>query len=244
MDDTDPELLRGVAAGDERAFEHLYRRHAPALLAYAQGLLGGERVSVSAHLEACPACAAEVESWRRVGSAVRERAAGVPAPAPALFAAILGRLGHPAAREDTRVAVPRFTAEIGGRPLRRALGVLARQRALIGWPVWALSASVLAIGTALAALGPAGFAERVLGTVVPLVAALAVAGRAFPQLTEREYEILELVARGLGNQAVAARLQVSPKTVANTVSGILVKLAVPDRAGAIAAARDAGLGRT
>ncbi|MEV0973156.1 zf-HC2 domain-containing protein [Microtetraspora glauca] len=147
------------------------------LAGYAAGVLpGAEGVSVSAHLEACPACAAEVESWRRVGSAVRERAAGVPAPAPALFAAILGRLGHPAAREDTRVAVPRFTAEIGGRPLRRALGVLARQRALIGWPVWALSASVLAIGTALAALGPAGFAERVLGTVVPLVAALAVAG--------------------------------------------------------------------
>lgn len=58
---------------------------------------------------------------------------------------------------------------------------------------------------------------------------------------DREYEILELVASGLGNQAIAARLGVSPKTVANAVSGVLVKLGVRDRAGAVAAARAAGL---
>ncbi|MCC5579776.1 MULTISPECIES: response regulator [Microtetraspora] len=96
-----------------------------------------------------------------------------------------------------------------------------------------------------AALGQAVFGPGAAEAVIALLhAPPRTSERAFPQLTEREYEILELVARGLGNQAVAARLQVSPKTVANTVSGILVKLAVPDRAGAIAAARDAGLGRT
>ncbi|MEV0973155.1 RNA polymerase sigma factor [Microtetraspora glauca] len=63
MDDTDPELLRGVAAGDERAFEHLYRRHAPALLAYAQGLLGGERGPAEEALQET-----FVAVWRGAGS--------------------------------------------------------------------------------------------------------------------------------------------------------------------------------
>jgi DNA-binding NarL/FixJ family response regulator len=81
----------------------------------------------------------------------------------------------------------------------------------------------------------AGAAEAVIGL---LHAPPRTAPRPFPQLTDREYEILELIAEGLGNQAIAARLQVSPKTVANTVSAILTKLGVPDRA----AARRAFLG--
>lgn len=54
--------------------------------------------------------------------------------------------------------------------------------------------------------------------------------------------MLDLVAAGLGNQAISRRLQVSSKTVANTVSVVLVKLGVPDRAHADAKARAAGLG--
>jgi DNA-binding NarL/FixJ family response regulator len=54
-------------------------------------------------------------------------------------------------------------------------------------------------------------------------------------------EILGLVGMGLGNQAIAARLRISAKTVANTVSNILVKLGVADRAGAVAVARQQGL---
>ena len=54
--------------------------------------------------------------------------------------------------------------------------------------------------------------------------------------------MLDLVAAGLGNQAISRRLQVSSKTVANTVSVVLVKLGVPDRAHAAAKARAAGLG--
>lgn len=71
------------------------------------------------------------------------------------------------------------------------------------------------------------------------------AGRAepFAQLTAREREVLDLVARGLGNAAIAARLGIAPKTVRNVVSTVLVKLHAADRAGAIAAAREAGLGR-
>jgi DNA-binding NarL/FixJ family response regulator len=64
----------------------------------------------------------------------------------------------------------------------------------------------------------------------------------FPQLTEREREILELVAQGRSNTAIAARLQLSQKTIRNNVSNILAKLQVADRAQAIVRARDAGLG--
>ncbi|NBE99287.1 response regulator transcription factor [Nonomuraea sp. KC401] len=64
----------------------------------------------------------------------------------------------------------------------------------------------------------------------------------FPQLTEREHQVLELVARGMGNAAIAHRLDVSAKTVRNHVSNILTKLHVADRSAAIVRAREAGLG--
>jgi DNA-binding NarL/FixJ family response regulator len=64
----------------------------------------------------------------------------------------------------------------------------------------------------------------------------------FPDLTEREREILNLVAQGLTNQAIAERLVLSPKTVRNQVSSIFSKLQVADRAQAILRAREAGLG--
>jgi DNA-binding NarL/FixJ family response regulator len=64
----------------------------------------------------------------------------------------------------------------------------------------------------------------------------------FPELTEREHEVLELIARGFANQAIAGRLFLSPKTVRNHVSNIFSKLQVADRAQAIVRAREAGLG--
>jgi DNA-binding NarL/FixJ family response regulator len=90
--------------------------------------------------------------------------------------------------------------------------------------------------------------EVILG---PAVAALALSqlsgGRSgssspFPALTERELEVLELVARGLDNTSISRRLVLSPKTVRNVVSNVLTKLAVPDRSAAIVRAREAGLG--
>jgi DNA-binding NarL/FixJ family response regulator len=65
---------------------------------------------------------------------------------------------------------------------------------------------------------------------------------AFPELTEREREVLELVAQGLSNQQITRRLVVSPKTVRNHISNIFAKLQVADRAQAIVRAREAGLG--
>jgi len=64
----------------------------------------------------------------------------------------------------------------------------------------------------------------------------------FPDLTPRENEILELVAKGLTNGAIAEKLVLSPKTIRNHVSNIFSKLQVATRSEAIIKARDAGLG--
>ncbi|MCB5168315.1 response regulator transcription factor [Streptomyces bambusae] len=63
-----------------------------------------------------------------------------------------------------------------------------------------------------------------------------------PELTSREREVLDLVARGLDNLAVSRRLALSPKTVRNHLSNILTKLRTATRAEAIVRARQSGLG--
>jgi DNA-binding NarL/FixJ family response regulator len=68
------------------------------------------------------------------------------------------------------------------------------------------------------------------------------AAAAFPELTDRERDILERIARGDANHLIAQRFGLSDKTVRNHVSSILNKLQVADRAQAAVRARDAGLG--
>jgi DNA-binding NarL/FixJ family response regulator len=65
----------------------------------------------------------------------------------------------------------------------------------------------------------------------------------FPELTVREAEILELLAQGLTNAAMAEKLFLSPKTIRNQVSNIFSKLQVASRSEAIIKARDAGIGK-
>lgn len=65
----------------------------------------------------------------------------------------------------------------------------------------------------------------------------------FPELTPREREVLDLIAGGVNNQAIAGRLHISPRTVGNHISNIFSKLQVSDRAQAIVKAREAGYGR-
>jgi DNA-binding NarL/FixJ family response regulator len=65
----------------------------------------------------------------------------------------------------------------------------------------------------------------------------------FPELTTRERDVLDRVAAGEANAAIADGLGLSEKTVRNNVSSIFAKLLVADRAAAVAKARDAGLGR-
>lgn len=64
----------------------------------------------------------------------------------------------------------------------------------------------------------------------------------FPQLSSRELEVLELLARGQPNADIANALHLGRQTVRNYVSSIFAKIGVQDRAGAIVRARDAGLG--
>src|SRR5215211_7606855 len=64
----------------------------------------------------------------------------------------------------------------------------------------------------------------------------------FPDLTDREREVLALIAQGLTNNAIAERLILSPKTIRNYITEIFSKLQVADRAQAIIRARNAGLG--
>ncbi|MGY2129413.1 response regulator [Blastococcus sp. SYSU DS0617] len=84
-----------------------------------------------------------------------------------------------------------------------------------------------------------GVAERVRGF---FVAGAGAAVEPFPQLSEREREVLRLAAEGRANAEIARRLFLSEKTVRNHVSSIFTKLGVSDRAQAVARARDAGLG--
>lgn len=99
-----------------------------------------------------------------------------------------------------------------------------------------LVAAVRAVARGEALFG-AGIAARMLDLF-----GRSAATSPFPQLTERESEVLGLLAAGVDNAVAARRLGVSPKTVRNHVSAIITKLHVPDRTAAILRARDAGLG--
>jgi DNA-binding NarL/FixJ family response regulator len=92
-----------------------------------------------------------------------------------------------------------------------------------------------------------GVAERLMHFFAtppstPLDATHGGSALAFPELTEREREVLALIAQGLTNSAIADQLVLSPKTVRNYITEIFSKLQVADRAQAIIKARGAGLG--
>jgi DNA-binding NarL/FixJ family response regulator len=90
--------------------------------------------------------------------------------------------------------------------------------------------------------GEAVFGSGVANHVLARLAGRVAPTEPFPQLTRRELEIMELLAQGRGNQDIARRLYLSPKTVRNHVANILSKLEFTDRLQAIVAAREAGLG--
>ncbi|TDC29060.1 response regulator transcription factor [Kribbella albertanoniae] len=101
-----------------------------------------------------------------------------------------------------------------------------------------IARAIRAVAAGEAIFGP-GVARRVLGF---FAAPAAPAAEPFPELTSREREILHLLAAGLSNPAIADRLHLASKTVANNVSAIFTKLGIADRATAIIQARNAGLG--
>ena len=96
--------------------------------------------------------------------------------------------------------------------------------------------AIRSIASGEAIFGPA-IARRLIGYFS------SASTEAFPELTAREREVLELIAQGRNNQAIADELVLSLKTVRNHVSNVFNKLQVTDRAGAIVKAREAGMGR-
>jgi len=93
------------------------------------------------------------------------------------------------------------------------------------------------------AAGESLFSAAVAGRVLAFFAsARPVAPQVFPTLTDRERDILHLLAQGKANAAIATELSLSVKTIANNVSNIFGKLQVADRSEAIVLAREAGLG--
>ncbi len=92
-----------------------------------------------------------------------------------------------------------------------------------------------------AIFGP-GIARRLIGFFAGPRAAPPTAPRAFPELSDREDEIVRLIAQGRSNYEIADQLALSVKTVQNHVSNIFGKLQVADRAQAVIRARQAGLG--
>jgi DNA-binding NarL/FixJ family response regulator len=103
------------------------------------------------------------------------------------------------------------------------------------------------IGRALTAVaaGEAVYGAQVARRLRAFFSAGAgVVAKPFPELTDREREVLDLMAAGLPNATIARRLFLSDKTVRNNITAIFAKLGVRDRAEAVVRARDAGLGRS
>jgi DNA-binding NarL/FixJ family response regulator len=117
-----------------------------------------------------------------------------------------------------------------------ARGYLLKEagRQEISHALWSVAAGQAVFGTSVA--------NRILGRLTEPPRGKPGTSTAFPQLTGREIEILDLLARGLSNHAISARLYLSDKTVRNHVSNILAKTGAADRHAAADMARQAGLG--
>ena len=103
--------------------------------------------------------------------------------------------------------------------------------------------AIRAVATGQAVFGPA-IATRMMNFFQGLnpTTKTGTATQVFPELTEREREILVLIAQGFSNKEIAEKLVISMKTASNHITNIFGKLQVADRAQAIIRARDAGLG--
>lgn len=99
--------------------------------------------------------------------------------------------------------------------------------------------AIRAVARGEALFGPS-IAERLKNYLAPQASAK---NEAFPELTQRELEILELIAQGMSNSEISENLVIAVKTVRNHVSNIFNKLQVADRVQAVIRAREAGLGK-
>jgi DNA-binding NarL/FixJ family response regulator len=121
--------------------------------------------------------------------------------------------------------------------------VFAAMRAgALGYVLKGASPTDMIRAIAAVAAGEAIFGTGVARRALTYLTAPRPDTTAFPELTPREREVLSLIASGLGNAAIAARLGLAANTVSNHISNIFGKLQVASRAEAIVRARSAGLG--
>lgn len=137
---------------------------------------------------------------------------------------------------DPSIGVVVLTMSADDDAVMRSLAAGARGYLLKGSDRATILDALAAVSRGDAIIG-AGVAEGVLNRV----ANPSARPTPLPILSDREREVLGLVAQGLTNQAIAGRLFLSTKTVRNHVSNILTKLAVSNRREAAAAAREAGI---
>jgi DNA-binding NarL/FixJ family response regulator len=140
--------------------------------------------------------------------------------------------------ENPRIAVLVLSMFDDDESVFRAVRVGARGYVLKGVGRDELVRAILAVAAGDAIFGPA-----VAARILAFFAGRESSSGVFPQLTEREGEVLDRIAAGHNNGRIANDLFLSPKTVRNHVSSIFSKLQVADRSEAIVRARDAGLGR-
>lgn len=142
-------------------------------------------------------------------------------------------------RENPRVGVVVVTMFDDDDSVFAAMRAGARGYVLKGADADEVIKVVRAVAEGEAHFGP-DIARRLMGFFSVLGTSASEA--AFPELTAREREVLDLIARGVSNAGISECLYVSPKTVRNHISNIFTKLQVADRAQAIVRAREAGLG--
>jgi DNA-binding NarL/FixJ family response regulator len=142
------------------------------------------------------------------------------------------------AKRHPNVAVLVITMQEDDESIVAAIRAGARGYLLKGASPEEVERAIRAVANGEVILGP-----RVAARAMAAVTAGRTAARLpFPELTDREREVLDLVARGYDNATISRRLVLSPKTVRNHVTNVLTKIGAADRSAAIVAARDGGLG--
>jgi DNA-binding NarL/FixJ family response regulator len=144
--------------------------------------------------------------------------------------------------EQPHVAVLVLTMYDDDESVFAAMRAGARGYLLKGAAQDVIARAITSVAQGEAIFGPA-VARRVAAYFSGRAPQPATPPEAFPQLTAREREVLDLLAAGRTNAQIASALFLSPKTIRNTVSNVFAKLQVAGRSEAIVRARDAGLGR-
>ena len=143
--------------------------------------------------------------------------------------------------ETPGLAILILTMHSDDESLFAAMRAGARGYLLKGSDREELTAAIQAVARGEAVYGP-GVAQRIIDFFAGRRQGYA--GPAFPELTGRERDVLDLLAGGAANRDIAGRLNIAEKTVRNHLSSVFLKLQVSDRTAAALKARQAGLGRT